>query len=125
MPIVYPNVIKNARLQVVVDALGANGAIIIGTAALAAGGAGVLATVPLNNPSFTINNGVMTLANAPRQVNASATGIAAKAQLRDGGGTIVVDGLTVGTSGADVTINATEISIGQTVQVTAGTITHG
>lgn len=125
MPIVYSTTVKNARLQAVVDALGEAGTIVIGTAALA-GGTGRLALVPMDDTSFTITNGVMTLNNVPRTVVAIATGIAAKAEFRASDGTtVVVSGLTVGTSEADIIINATAISTGQTVQVTAGTITHG
>jgi hypothetical protein len=56
---------------------------------------------------------------------ASATGTAALAEFRNNAGTVIVSGLTVATSGGDITINSTAISSGQTVQVTAGTITHG
>jgi hypothetical protein len=124
MPISYSTPTKNARLQAVVDAIGVSGLIVIGTSALAGGGTGVLASVPLDNPSFTIAGGVMTLAGTPRTVNASATGVAAKAELRTSGGVVIADGLTVGTAGTDFIINATAISIGQVVQVTAGSITH-
>ena len=123
MAINYSNAVKNARLQAVIDALGTAGTLVIGTSALN-GATGVLATVPLANPPFTVSNGVMTLASTPRTVNASATGTVARAELRNGA-TVVASGLTVGTSGTDIIINATAISNGQTVQVTAGTITHG
>lgn len=124
MAVVYSTIVKNARLQTVVDAIGTGGFLVIGTSGLA-GATGVLASIPLDTPAFTIAAGVMTVANLPRTVNASATGVAAKAELRDSTGVVVCSGLTVGTTGTNIIINATSISVGQTVQVTAGTITHG
>jgi hypothetical protein len=44
----------------------------------------------------------------------------------DGGGTAIVSGLTVGTSGQDINLNSTSTSItnGQTVTISTGTIRH-
>jgi hypothetical protein len=42
----------------------------------------------------------------------------------DGGGTAIVSGLTVGTSGQDINLNSTSITNGQTVTISTGTITH-
>lgn len=130
MSVVYSNAVKTDRSQVVIDAVGATGVLVIGTSALAGTGAGVLASVPFANPAFSQVNGVMTMAGAPRTVNASGVGIAAKAEIRSGAGTVVVSGLTVGVAGSgpggtnpDVVINATSISIGQSVQAVVGTIT--
>lgn len=126
MPVNYAVEVKNARLQAVIDALGADAVLVIGTAALAGGATGVLATVPFANPSFTIAAGVMTVNNLPRMTMATANGVAAKGELRTSGGAVKVNGLTVGLagSGADFIVNAINVSVGQTVQVTAGTITH-
>lgn len=124
MAVVYSNAVKNSRLNAVIDALGSGAVLVIGTSGLS-GTTGVLVTVPLANPAFTVGTGTMTLAGTPRTATASATGTAAKAELRTSSGTVVVSGLTVGTSSQDIVINATAISSGQTVQVTAGTINHG
>jgi len=125
MPVNYVVGTKNNRLQVVVTDLGADPLIVIGTAALA-GAAGVLASIIMANPSFTVAAGVMTLAGVPRNAVATGAGVAAKAELRKSDGTVIASGLTVGLagSGADFIINATTISVGQTVQCTSGTITH-
>lgn len=124
MPVVYSNTVKDARMQAVITALGSGAVLVIGTSTLS-GSTGVLATVTLANPAFTTSNGVMTMGGLPRTATASATGTAAKAELRTSGGVTIISGLTVGTSGTDVVINATAVSTGQTVQVTVGTITHG
>lgn len=125
MPVVYNNTVKTDRSQVVIDWIGATGLLVIGTSALAGGPTGVLAEIPLANPPFTNTNGVMGMASAPRTVNASGAGTAAKAEIRGVGGAVIVSGLTVGVSGsgADVIINATSITVGQSVQATVGTIT--
>lgn len=125
MAIVYSNAVKNARLQAVIDALGTGAVLVVGTSALNGAATGVLATIPLADPAFTLGTASMTLAGTPRSATASATGTAAKAELRTSAGVVVVSGLTVGTSSQDFVINATAISSGQTVQVTAGTINHG
>lgn len=124
MALNYSTAVKNARLQAVVDAIGAAGELVIGTAALAGTGTGVLARVPFANPSFTVAGGVMTAGALPRTITAIAAGTAAKAEFRHTDGTVVVSGLTVGTAATDIIINATAVSVGQTVQLTVGTITH-
>jgi len=141
MSVVYSTAVKNERLQIVNDTVAGKsyaastgsataGQLVIGTASLS-GASGVLATIPLvttgtaGGPFNTPSGGVLTLAGTPLSATATGTGTAALAEIRNNSGTTVVSGLTVGTSGTDITINATAISIGQTVQVTSGTITHG
>jgi hypothetical protein len=134
MAVDYQTTVKTNRLNVVNDAInsktfvdgsgaGAEGSLVIGTSALS-GATGVLATIPLANPAATISGGVLTLAGVPRSASATATGTAALAEIRDNAGNVIVSGLTVGTSGTDITISSTAISTGQTVQVNSGTITH-
>jgi hypothetical protein len=126
MAISYSTTVKNARLTAVGNAIdGGSGAgvLVIGTSALS-GATGVLATIALDDPSFSVSGGVLTLVGLPNSATASASGTAAKAELRDSDDTVVATGLTVGTSGTDIIINTTAISDGQTVQVTSGTITH-
>ena len=126
MSVNYSSTVKDARLQVVADAIDAgsgDGVMVIGTSALS-GATGVLATVALDKPCASVSGGVLTLSGLPNSATASADGTAAKAELRDSAGTVIVSGLTVGTSGADITINATAISSGQTVEIDSGTITH-
>lgn len=123
MAVNYVMTLKNSRMQAVIDAIGSAGKMVIGTSALS-GATGVLATLTLASPAFTLASGVITLAGVPRSATAAATGTAAKAELRTSADASVVTGLTVGTSATDFIINSTSISTGQTVQCTAGTITH-
>jgi hypothetical protein len=124
MTIVYSTAVKNNRMTQVNTALGAAGVLVIGTSALS-GATGVLATVPLANPAGAVAGGVLTLGGMPRSATATAAGTAAKAELRDSGGTVVASGLTVGLSGADIIIGTVTISVGLTVQLNSGAITHG
>lgn len=135
MSVIYSNTVKDNRLNVANDAInsktyaagtgaGSAGSLVIGTSSLS-GATGVLATIVLQNPAFTEASQVLTLAGVPLSVAASATGTAAKAELRNNAGTAIVTGLTVGTSASDFIIGTTTITSGGTVTCTAGTITHG
>jgi hypothetical protein len=135
MAVTYLAALRTNRLNLVLNALGtataptisttgtAAGTLVIGTSALS-GGTGVLATINLSTTPASVSGDVLTLAGVPLSATASASGTAAKAELRNNAGTVIVGGLTVGTSGTDVIISNTTITSGQTVQVTSGTITH-
>lgn len=133
MSVVYPNTVKTPRLQVVADLIASKtiaastgtataGSLVIGTSALS-GATGVLATIPLSATPGTVSGNVFTLSGTPLSATATATGTAALAEFRNNAGTVIISGLTVGTTGTDVIIGSVSISSGQTVQVTSGTIT--
>lgn len=135
MAVTYSTTVKTNRLNIVNDALsskifaagtgaGSAGTLVIGTSALS-GATGVLASIPLQNPAATVSGNTLTIAGVPLSATASGTGTAALAELRNSAGTVIASGLTVGTSGTDIIINSTAVSSGQTVTLTAGTITHG
>ena len=135
MAVTYLASLRTNRLNLVVNALGtataptisttgtAAGTLVIGTSALS-GATGVLATIHLNTTPATVSGDTLTISGTPLSATASATGTAALAELRNNAGTVIVGGLTVGTSGTNVIISSTSITSGQTVQVTSGTITH-
>lgn len=102
-----------------VDSGSGVGNLVIGTSGMAT----VLATIPLQKPSFSVSGGTATVLGTPISATASASGTAAVAQLQDSAGNVIAGGMTVGTSGADVNLNSTTISSGQTVTLTSGTIT--
>lgn len=106
-----------------VDAAGSFGVLVIGDGTLAGGGTGTLATITLQNPSFTFATRTATLAGVPLSATASASGTAAKAEVRDSGGAVIINQLTVGTTGTDIIIGSTTITSGATVTCTSGTIT--
>jgi hypothetical protein len=125
MAISYVGSLQTARMNAVVAAIDANAApatLEIGTAGMAA----VLVTITLGDPSFAVSGtpAVATMQGAPKAGTAVGAGTAAAARIKDGGGTAIVSGLTVGTSGADIILNATSIAAGQNVSITSGTISH-
>jgi hypothetical protein len=88
-------------------------------------GAGtVLVAFTLNKPSFTEASATITMTGAPKFAPASANGSAANARIKNGAGVVIVSGLTVGTSGADINLNNTDIAAGQTVTLSSFSITH-
>ncbi len=134
MTCTYSTVAATARLTaaliatsqaagVSVDGRSSFGTLVIGTSGLS-GTTGVLATIVLQKPSFSIVGKVATLLGVTLSVLASGSGTAALAELRDSDGNTVVSGLTVGTSATDIIITSTSITAGETVSITAGTVTH-
>jgi len=84
----------------------------------------VLAEFTLADPSFAASsNGVITLdADPDISATAAATGTASWARCYDSNDVAIFDG-SVGTSGTDFIITSTSITSGQTVNLTAGTLT--
>lgn len=125
MAVTYSTACKTARMEAVVaqiDAGAGTSTIEIGTAGMAS----VLAVFDLPSPCGTVTNGVLTFDMDPDLTDSSANndGTAAAAQIKNGDGTAVITGLTVGTSGADINLDSVSITTGQTVTLTTGTITH-
>jgi hypothetical protein len=124
MAVVYTNAVKIARMNAVTTAAGTTAVLEIGTAGMST----VLATIALANPiaGAATGAGLLTLSGFPRSdTSADATGIAAAARIRTAsGGTDIVTGLTVGTSGSDINLDSTNITTGQTVTINSFTITH-
>jgi hypothetical protein len=128
MAISYTQALQNSRMDAVIAAIDAHASVAtleICTAAYAA----VLVAIPLNtDPSFTRSgtkpNTLITMNGVPKSANATGTGTAALARIKEGGGTVIADGLTVGTSAADIILNSTSITTGQQVSISSGTITH-
>ena len=132
MAVTYATIVKENRLKNVNDAInsktsvvgsgaGSAGTLVIGTASMAT----VLATITLQNPAGVASGTAFTISGVPLSSTATGTGTAAAAEFRNNAGTVVVSGLTVGTSGTDITINSASITTGQTVQLTSGVINHG
>lgn len=124
MSVIYSNALKDTRMQAVqaaIDGGGAAGSIEVCTASYAA----VLASIPLVRPSFSEAAQAITMLGVPRSATASATGTATVARIKDSTGAVVVNGLTVGTAGSDIVMNAVAVTSGQTVTITSGAILHG
>lgn len=121
MALTYNNDVKNDRLQVVIDAIGAGGKLEIGTAGMST----LLVSIPLDDPSFVAGGAIMTLQGVPLSANAVADGVPAAARIVTAADVVIVDGLTVGTSGAMITVSASPIVNGSEIRVEAGAIAHG
>lgn len=124
MAVNYSTTVKNARLTVVRDAIDGGsgpGTLEICTAAYAS----VLATVTFDDPCGNVSSGVLTFSATPLSATAGNSGTAAIARIKDSSGTVVCDGLTVGTSATDIIVNTTTVNSGASVSVTSATITHG
>jgi hypothetical protein len=124
MAVVYTNAVKIARMAAVVSQAGATAVLEIGTSAMGT----ILATINLGNPiaGAATGAGVLSLSGFPRSdTSADATGTAAAARIRTAsGGTDIITGLTVGTSGSDINLDSVSITTGQTVTINSATITH-
>ena len=122
MAVTYTTAVKNARLTAVVTQIGATGVLEIGTTGMAS----ILATISLNSTAGTAASGVLTFSGFPKSdVSAANTGTAAAARIRTAsGGTDIITGLTVGTSGSDINLDSLNITAGQTITISADTITH-
>lgn len=123
MAVTYTTAVKNARLDAVTASIGATGVLEIGTAGMGT----VLATIALGNPAAAAaSGGVLTLAGFPRSdTSADNTGIAAAARIRSAsGGTDIITGLTVGTTGADIVLDSVNITQGQQIIINSASIAH-
>jgi hypothetical protein len=124
MAVTYSTAAKNARLDAVTTLIDAGTA---GKLKIRDSGNVVLATLTLADPSSPgAAAGVLTMDFDPdiSDTSADATGTAANAIITDSADTTVISGLTVGTSGTDIILDSTSITAGQTVTITAATITH-
>lgn len=125
MAINYSTAVKVTRMTATRDAIDggpAAGKINIYTAAYAS----LLVSINLADPCGTVGGaGVLTLAGMPKSGVGGNPGNAAIARILDSADTVVAEGLTVGTVGTDIIIDNVNIAVGQTVNITAGVITHG
>lgn len=124
MAVNYNTAVKTARLNAVVTAIDAGsgpGVLEICTAAYGS----VLAEITLADPCATVSGGTLTFADFPRgDVSANASGTAALARIKDSDGTVIIDGLTVGTAATDIILGSATITAGNEVQLTSAAINH-
>lgn len=87
----------------------------------------LLATMAFSDPSFTAAvAGVATMDNTPvLSTTGLAAGTAGYFRITDNSGDVTLDGtVTVTGGGGDLELNTTTISVGVTVEITAGSITE-
>lgn len=125
MAVIYAAALRTARMNAVVAAIDAGsgaGKLKIGTAGMGS----VLATLILADPCGTVSGDVLTFDFDPDISDSSAdnSGTAAAAVITDSDDNVIVSGLTVGTSAANVILDNLSINAGQTVTIVSGTLTH-
>lgn len=123
MSVIYPTAVINSRLLVVETAMDAGAA--AGNLKLLDSLGNTLSTIALAKPSASVAGGVLTFAGVSLvDPAAAASGTAVAARIEDSTGSVVISGLTVGTVGTDIILTPTNvITAGQTIAITAGTIT--
>lgn len=121
MPISLNTTLRNARATAIVTEAGANAKLAIFSAAYATKLYECVCAATLG----TVSNGVLTL-NAVANGTGLAAGTAAIARLyKSDGTTMVMEGLTVGTSGTNIVITNTNIAINDVITTSSASITEG
>lgn len=124
----YNTLLRNAQLDAITTYAGSAAKLRIYTGAQpATGGAAttLLAEFTLGTPFAPPASGASLSPNLPSPTTGAAAGTAAWFRIVKADGTTqVIDG-TAGTSGTDLVLNTTTISVGVNVSVTAFTITRG
>lgn len=123
MAVVYRSTLRTARMNLVKDDIDSGsgaGTLEICSASYAA----VLATLTLSDPCGSVSGDTLTFSAITQDSSADATGTAAVARIKNSSGTVIVQDLTVGTSGSNINLNTTSIVAGDIVQITSATLTH-
>jgi hypothetical protein len=123
----YSTTVRNAKLDALTTAAGANATIKFYTATRpATGGTAttLLGTVTCGATLAPAASGGVLTANAITGANAVATGTCTWARLATSGATVVAD-FSVGTSGTEIVLVSTSFTSGQPVAVSSFTITDG
>jgi len=121
MPVALNTTLRNARSTAISTEAGATAKLTVYTSAYGA----ELYTSTCAATLGTAAGGVLTF-NAVANATATGAGNAAIARLfKTDGTTMVVEGLTVGTSGTNIIITNVVIAISDVVTTTSGTITEG
>ena len=123
MAVTYETAVKTARMQAVVTQIDeGTGA---GKLKIRDGSNNILATFTLADPCGTVSGAMLTFDFDPNiSVTAGANGTATNAIITDSDDETKISGLTVGVGTGDIQLDSTSITSGQTVTITAGTITH-
>lgn len=124
MAISMATTLRNNRLDQITSFAGTSAKIRIYTAAYAS----PLCDVICNATAFAAgaSGGILTLNAMTGSGTATGAGTAAIARIyKSDGTTMVLEGLTVGTSGSNINITNTTIAVSDTVTVSSASITEG
>ena len=125
MAVTYSASAKTARMNAVVTTIGSSGKLKLWTS-----GDVLLATFTLAATAGTVSGSVLTFSDANGatagilNTTASGAGTAAKASITTSADVDVITGLTVGTAGADLILDNTNLTVSQAITISSATITH-
>lgn len=124
MAVTFSTTLRNARADAITTNAGTSAQLKIYTSAYGT----LLGTLTCSASAFAAaaSGGVLTLNAITSDTSADATGTAAIARIyKSDGTTMVMEGLTVGTSGTNIVLDNVSITAGGTIACTAATITEG
>jgi hypothetical protein len=127
MALSYSTTVRDNRLTQIANAAGTGALIRIynGTRPATGGAATtLLAELTVAGAFGSVSAQVLTVGAITSDASANADGTASWFRVVTSGGTFVMDG-NVSTSGSDLNLNSTSISVGQAVAITSFTITAG
>lgn len=127
MTLQYGTTLQNDQMNQIQAAVSTSGTFLIYTGTVPAhcsttASGSLLCTITL--PTAFLNSastGSVTIDNGPWSANASASGTAGYFRILDGSSVVHVQG-SIATSGSDLNLNNTSITSGQTVSITAFTV---
>ena len=123
----YSTTLRNTRMDAITTAVGNAGVLNIydGTRPAFGGAAtNLLASFTMGTPFAPASAAGVLSPTLPSNTTGLAAGTATWARLQTSGGTAVID-MDVSTSGAQINLNTTTISIGLTVSITSASMTEG
>lgn len=122
MAISFATTLRSARATAIVTEAGANAQIKFYTAAYAT----LLGTLTCSATLGTVSNGVLTFNAITQDSSADASGNFALARVyKSDGTTMVIEGLTVGTTGTNIITNAAAATAGAAISMSSATINEG
>ena len=123
----YSTTLRNTRMDAITTAIGNAGVLNIydGTRPSFGGTAtNLLATFTMGTPFAPATVGGVLSPTLPSNTTGLFASTATWARLQTSGGTAVID-MDVATSGAQINLNTTTISVGVTVSITSASMTEG
>jgi hypothetical protein len=122
MAIVYAADLRTARMTAVRDAIDAGSG--SGKLKLYTSGDVLLATLTLADPCGTVSGSALTFSVIASDTSADASGTIAKATITTSADAVVITGLTVGTSSADIIMPSVAVVSGAAVGMTSLVLNH-
>lgn len=121
----YSTALKNTRMDAITTAIGASGRLRMYPTGTTTCSGTIIADLALSATAAPAASGGVLTFSAITSATATSTATAICATITTSGGTVVVDGLSVGVAATNIVLNSIIISTGQTVSVTSAVLTHG